>query len=84
MPQARDESDETVAAGDWVYVGQNDVFPEQFLRFLGLSEPLREALMETHGEIFDVRWWLAQQERIKQGVYADLPPYVDANRVVCD
>ena len=81
MPQARDESDETVAAGDWVYVGQSDVFPEQFLRFLGLSEPLREALMETHGEIFDVRWWLAQQERVKQGVYADLPPYVDACRV---
>ena len=38
----------------WFYVGPNDVFPEQFPQFLGLSPPLRAALMNAHGEIFDV------------------------------
>jgi isocitrate dehydrogenase kinase/phosphatase len=43
---------------------------------------LREALVAEHGEIFDPRWWLGVQERVREGGYADLPPYPQRLRLV--
>ena len=80
LPEARD-NDEEMHAGAWFYVADNDVFPEQFPRFLGLSADLHSALMEAHGEIFTVGWWLALQERIGAGALADVAPYPARLRV---
>jgi isocitrate dehydrogenase kinase/phosphatase len=80
LPEARD-NDEEMHAGAWFYVADNDVFPEQFPRFLGLSADLHAALMEAHGEIFTVGWWLALQERIRAGALADVAPYPARLRV---
>jgi len=80
LPSARHE-DEEMHHGAWFHVDDNDVFPEQFPRFLGLSEAQREALLQAHGEIFDVRWWLDVQERLRNGGYADVPPYPDSERL---
>jgi isocitrate dehydrogenase kinase/phosphatase len=74
MPTATSD-DEDMHHGAWYHVEANDVFPEQFPRFLGMTEELRQALIAAHGEIFDVRWWLEVQEQVKAGGYADLPPY---------
>jgi len=74
LPTARSE-DEEMHAGAWYHVDENDVFPEQFPQFLGLSAELREALLEAHGEIFTVAWWLALQQSIRDGALADVPPY---------
>jgi isocitrate dehydrogenase kinase/phosphatase len=68
-------------AGAWFYVADNDVFPEQFPRFLGLSADLHAALMEAHAEIFTVGWWLALQERIRAGALEDVAPYPARLRV---
>jgi isocitrate dehydrogenase kinase/phosphatase len=62
-------------AGAWYHVDESDVFPEQFPQFLGLSAELREALLQAHGEIFTVRWWLDLQRSIRDGALADVPPY---------
>jgi isocitrate dehydrogenase kinase/phosphatase len=80
LPEARD-NDEEMHAGAWFYVADNDVFPEQFPRFLGLSADLHAALMEAHDEIFTVGWWLALQERIRAGALADVAPYPARLRV---
>jgi isocitrate dehydrogenase kinase/phosphatase len=74
LPAARD-NDEEMHAGAWYYVGDNDVFPEQFPRFLGLDPGQQEALLAAHGEIFTVGWWLELQKRIKAGELVDVPPY---------
>jgi len=60
---------------DAFYVGPHDVFPEQFPRFLGLSETLRAALLAAHGEIFTMRWWHDLQAAIAAGQRFDVPPY---------
>ena len=60
---------------DTYYVGPHDVFPEQFPRFLGLSERLREALLAAHGEIFTMRWWHDLQTSLAAGHRVDVPPY---------
>lgn len=80
LPSARND-DEEMHHGAWFHVDEHDVFPEQFPRFLGLSQAQREALLAAHGEIFDVRWWLALQERLRSGGYADVPPYPDGERI---
>ncbi|ANB19292.1 bifunctional isocitrate dehydrogenase kinase/phosphatase [Dokdonella koreensis] len=80
LPDARDE-DETRPLEDWLTVRENDVFPEQFPRFLGIPAELRAALIATHGEIFDPRWWQAVQAGLAAGDYADVPPYPPSARL---
>jgi isocitrate dehydrogenase kinase/phosphatase len=58
-----------------VYVGPNDMFPEEFPRFLGLTPALRSALMEKHADVFTVRWWHEVQSRIARGERIEIPPY---------
>ena len=53
----------------------------QFPRFLGLSPAQRCALLGTHGEIFDVEWWQAIQARLREGAFADVPPYPEGVRM---
>ena len=69
------DNDEEMHHGAWFYVGDNDVFPEQFPRFLGLTPEQERALIAAHGEIFDVRWWLALQERFRLGQSPEIAPY---------
>lgn len=80
LPAARHD-DEELQHEAWFHVDDADVFPEQFPRFLGMSDALREALVAAHGEIFDVRWWLTVQQRVREGGYADLPPYPNRLRL---
>ena len=81
LPQPRNEEEE-MHHGAWYYVADNDVFPEQFPRFLGLTPRQREALLAEHGEIFDVRWWQGLQERLRAGQVEDVPPYPESARLV--
>jgi isocitrate dehydrogenase kinase/phosphatase len=80
LPQARDH-DEEMHHGAWYHVNANDVFPEQFPRFLGLTAAQQQALLATHGEIFDVGWWLGVQEQLARGVRDEVPPYPPTMRL---
>jgi len=71
LPDGDDEHHQN----DTYYVGPHDVFPEQFPRFLGLDERLRDALMAAHGEIFTMRWWHDLQQALRAGHRVDVPPY---------
>lgn len=66
VPAARYEEDE-LSAEPWYSVGPDDVFPETF-RYALCSEAATGALLlQLHPEIFDARWWCAQQQRIALG-----------------
>jgi isocitrate dehydrogenase kinase/phosphatase len=80
LPTAQHD-DEEMHHGAWYHVNANDVFPEQFPRFLGLTPVQQQALLDAHGEIFDVRWWLDLQEAIARGVQHEVPPYPDLVRL---
>ncbi|MDR2011824.1 MAG: bifunctional isocitrate dehydrogenase kinase/phosphatase [Rhodanobacter sp.] len=67
--------------GESFYVGPQDVFPEQFPRFLGLDEAQREALLQAHGDVFTVQWWQHLQQRLVQGHNLDVSPYPESVRV---
>jgi isocitrate dehydrogenase kinase/phosphatase len=76
--------EEDMHHGAWFHVNANDVFPEQFPRFLGLTLAQQQALMDAHGEIFDVRWWLDLQEALARGVSHEVPPYPELLRLATD
>lgn len=80
VPSPRYEEDET-AGEPTFYVGASDIFPEEFLPFLGLSGRLREVFLQAHGELLTGRWWRGVQERLRAGEIVDIYPYRDDQRL---
>ncbi len=80
MPAPRYEEDET-AGEPTFYVGENDIFPEEFLPFLGLPGRLRDVFLQAHGELLTGRWWREVQERIRAGEIVDIYPYREEQRL---
>jgi isocitrate dehydrogenase kinase/phosphatase len=80
IPRARDDGEET-SGEPWFYVGEDDVFPEEFLRFLGLPERLGGAFVATHGEILTAAFWRRMQGRHRAGEIVDIFPYRDSQRL---
>jgi isocitrate dehydrogenase kinase/phosphatase len=56
LPQPTCEEDE-FSAEPWFFVGPNDIFPEQWLPFLGIPDDLLESFKTRHGELLGPRWW---------------------------
>jgi isocitrate dehydrogenase kinase/phosphatase len=74
MPRAVDDidvyNDET-----WFHVAENDVFPEEFPRFMALKRDHLAILESAHGELFEAGWWQDVQQRIASGEALDVAPY---------
>jgi len=74
LPQAAAYEDE-MASEPWFWVDPNDVFPQEFRNFLGLSEPLREVFLQHHADLFEVDFWLQAQQAIQAGNLPHIFPY---------
>ena len=80
MPVSDDPYDE-LSAEPWFSVGPDDVFPEEFRTFLGLSDELRAAFERHHGEIFEAEAWREWQRRVGRGERMEVFPYTDEQRI---
>jgi isocitrate dehydrogenase kinase/phosphatase len=56
LPAATNPEDE-FSAEPWFFVGEDDVFPEQWLPFMGIPPELLESFRDRHGELLSPRWW---------------------------
>lgn len=74
LPPSRDDIME-LNDEPWFNVEENDVFPEQFPRFMGLSQEHLALLEKHHADLFDPAWWQAIHARLKAGEALDVPPY---------
>ncbi len=74
IPEARDYYDE-LSSEPWYSVGPNDVFPEEFPRFLIGRKDIREIFYKLHGDLYDVTFWRKTQERLRGGEIFDVFPY---------
>ena len=79
LPPARD-FDEEFGSEPWFYVGPNDVFPEEFIYFLGLAGDQREAFLEAHADLLTARAWREIQARHVAGELIDIVPYRPGRR----
>lgn len=74
IPEARYPEDE-MASEPWYSVGPNDVFPEEFPRFLFADIQQRRLFAKLHGELYDANYWKGLQEAISDGKVIDVFPY---------
>jgi isocitrate dehydrogenase kinase/phosphatase len=74
MPEASNPEDE-MRDEAWFYVGDNDVFPETFLRFLAFDDAQRAAFLRLHGEILTADFWRNVQHRLTEGEVLEVVPY---------
>jgi len=60
LPVASSEEEE-MSAEPWFFVGPNDIFPEQWLPFLGIPPELLASFKARHGELLGPHWWRSLQ-----------------------
>ena len=79
IPPAKSYEEEIQAEPYW-RVGDGDVFPEQFDRFLVSDPRAREIFYEYHRDLLDPAFWAGKQERVRSGVQEDVFPYPEEIR----
>lgn len=80
LPKARGD-DEEVAAEPWYFVGEHDVFPEEFRAFLGLRGALLDAFLSAHADLLTPGFWRRMQDRLQRGEIIDVYPYQSSRRL---
>jgi isocitrate dehydrogenase kinase/phosphatase len=61
-------------------VAENDIFPEEFRKFLWFPAPLRTVMEEHHNQLFTVEFWRGLQDRTGAGEILDFFPYDQEQR----
>jgi isocitrate dehydrogenase kinase/phosphatase len=74
--------EEEMAAEPWFSVHENDVFPEEFPRFLGLGPDLLETLIAHHADLFEAAAWCRVQTALRAGNILDVFPYTAGDRLI--
>jgi isocitrate dehydrogenase kinase/phosphatase len=59
----------------WYTVGEDDVFPEEFSRFLGLSPEHRSLFLSHHADLLSPEFWVDVQAEIRSGRIRHIRPY---------
>ena len=72
--------EEEISAEPYWRVGEGDVFPEQFDRFLVSDPRARRIFYEYHRDLLDPAFWAGKQERVRSGVQEDVFPYPEEMR----
>ena len=76
-----DQDEEGGGDGPSFYVGPRDVFPEEFLTFMGFPGPLRRLFAEAHGDLLAPSFWNGMKRRHLEGEIPDLHPYPPERRL---
>jgi isocitrate dehydrogenase kinase/phosphatase len=67
--------EQEMASEPWYTVAPNDVFPQEFRRFLFGKPHVKQMFVDMHGELFDPAYWQGLQRAIVQGRVMDVFPY---------
>jgi len=67
--------EEEISAEPWFSVRDNDIFPEEFPRFLALPEAARAELFQQHGDLFTAGYWRDVQTKLRAGEIPEIFPY---------
>jgi len=80
LPPARSFEDE-MSDEPWFTVDPQDVFPEEFSRFLNLSAEHRRAFLASHADLLTAEFWRDLQARLAAGEILDAFPYGGEQRL---
>ncbi len=74
IPEAEDVIDE-MRSDTWYYVGENDIFPQEFIKFLAMDEELRSLFLEVHKDLLTADYWREIKARHLEGQVSVVVPY---------
>ncbi len=74
IPQANDDVDE-LRSESWYYVAPNDMFPEEFIKFLSMDKDLRSIFLVVHGELLTAEYWREIKSLHQSGKVSLVVPY---------
>lgn len=80
IPPPRDEEDGWRAEPSF-YVGDDDIFPEEFLAFLSFTPEQRRWFLDEHAELLSAAFWREMQRRHQAGEVIDIAPYHPTQRL---
>ena len=73
--------EDDLAAEPWFGVSPQDVFPEEFLNFLGLSDDLKQVFLRHHIDLLDADYWNDLKRRLAAGDLFHVAPYAEQKRL---
>jgi isocitrate dehydrogenase kinase/phosphatase len=76
-----DRYEDALASEPWFHVNTNDIFPEEFSHFLGLSEEMRREFELYHADLYTTDYWRGRQEAIRAGERSHIFPYQPDQRL---
>ncbi|HEX8963722.1 MAG TPA: bifunctional isocitrate dehydrogenase kinase/phosphatase [Rhodocyclaceae bacterium] len=79
IPPAPDYDSE-MSGEAWYPVRRNDVFPEEFPRFLLVSDRVRDAFVRHNADLLGADFWRQTQAAIRGGEVGDFFPYPESMR----
>lgn len=79
VPKARNHADE-MSSDTWFYVGEKDIFPEEFPPFLFPNKELRASFEHFHSDLFTPQYWLQVKSELLKGSLIDVFPYPESLR----
>lgn len=75
LPESTFEEDD-LRQDEWFYVGENDIFPEQFLKFLAMDARLKELFLAVHGDLLTADYWRdIKRQHLENRVLEVIPYY---------
>jgi len=77
IPEAIDFEDEMLAE-TWYYVAENDIFPEEFIKFLSMNDQLKTEFMKYHQDLLTAEYWRKMQQQHIKGEVSLVVPYTSA------
>ncbi|MEQ8289856.1 MAG: bifunctional isocitrate dehydrogenase kinase/phosphatase [Gammaproteobacteria bacterium] len=80
IPEADDYEDEMLA-DTWYYVSENDIFPEEFIRFLSMKDKLKSEFMKYHADLLTAEYWRQIQEQHNRGEISLVVPYTSTTTI---
>ncbi len=79
-----DDHDDIMRPEPWFHVNKNDIFPEEFIRFLSMDARLRALFMDVHGDLLSADFWNRIKARHLNGDIELIIPYFRHTLPVAD
>ena len=74
IPESNYIEDE-MQADTWYYVGEHDIFPEEFIRFLSMNDELKAEFMKYHKDLLTSKYWRRIKNQHLKGQALLVIPY---------
>ena len=70
-----DDDEDLMRSDVWFHVNKNDIFPEEFIKFLSMEAHLRALFLEVHGDLLTADYWNGVKNKHLKGDIELIIPY---------